>query len=1217
MTSRSSTIADAILRFRQSPPRSREERQREQNSPSPSKFWWQNQTRHNVPAINKGRTESEAEPTSSGSASSKSDISITFEGTDTPLASSVGLVPEVTGVQQEKTVGEEVGGAVDEPELTTTESEAEVSPPREEESRCQVEEAELDETSEVDERVEESEQGQGQPEELAVSNFPATIDDSEDAAGVEPVPTDELESEGSKLALETLAAQHPKLFRALQSKVRVATDVEEPNKEVHSDVLGSSLDSVDTLDTVVGETLDNLEDVVDENEILAASEDDDLEDDDEMQNSGGSQGHRVEQEPTTPTLGAIQDVLRDSLEGVKQDASDASREEGTSPGQSFGEELKEEEADSEAQSNDKETSEESVKVGVPGDTEDEDEGGCDGDATSEDDLGDYVRKVLTDIEDQVGIDLFNTADLATNLELQAMIRKQIEAAQQQASPLSRGTSIASVPSTPEVGSTPSKNLPLRSSGSLEGVLEKYEVYSGAATLIQKAYKSYREKKNRDEKLEKREKETEDELKEYLSKCTGSVDALWSEISGLLANFPMICIQLFQDSLLMKNKMSHHELEVDDVIKVLASMLPIDSRVQAYMEAIFQADKCDGALTTEQLHSRALNYLSLGKDYEPDPSWKPQLKSSLVILKSEEGKHVFQQLDMDRTSTFNLPRIACAFDILFEDSPDILRGLCKQLIHRVASEGLQEITYNEVTKLFEQLGNLRDDDEADLDPEAEGQDAAESQAKVEGSQRQMEMERMFDDSIEKNIKDIEAIYDQIGEENDEYKNDGDEDDDKSESGGSMKEIIGAIENMPTSDIEELQEEFKEVNASIKIEDDPESKDEEGTKPSGSGSDRKELDGDGTKLEDPAPAEEGVLSETKDSSTQFAEDDIGLNKENISNESNPEAEQSAGKNYELPLPMAQTQTPVEDELNLESRQKGSVGILNKAVDRVRLAKKLEKQKKIKDNLFVQIGNLCIDELKHKLPDKCRLKESLEGQERRRVSLDVDSKPSYSRGNTPVDELPRQARPVMPDDVAPGGQSYSSGWDVRYDNPGRIDHSRLSEVSGRICKDLDSLLTAYENRVSPGKYAAALQPPQQPPPQSVRSEQKPKEKKQNPFYTFPYYGAGQFGMDSQSSFFPSAKMQSPPSTYPLELGPYGHSVQSDFITHTRSSSNSYSVEDRFQYLSKHPLGGDTAGIFSMHKVSQTFRMSWFIIKWSISDLFIHQNVLTFFISLNNCSK
>ncbi len=131
---------------------------------------------------------------------------------------------------------------------------------------------------------------------------------------------------------------------------------------------------------------------------------------------------------------------------------------------------------------------------------------------------------------------------------------------------------------------------------------------------------------------------------------------------------------------MTNKKAHQQLALGEAVNLLASLLPIKGPTRAYIQSLFQIDRLGDTISVEKLHSTAMAYLDLGDaSYKPSAGCEPQLRTHLGVLESEEAQHIFQQLDLDRTGTFSLPRIVCGLEILFEDSGSDLSDIFKQLV----------------------------------------------------------------------------------------------------------------------------------------------------------------------------------------------------------------------------------------------------------------------------------------------------------------------------------------------------------------------------------------------------------------------------------------------------------------------------------------------------------------------------------------------------------
>ena len=161
----------------------------------------------------------------------------------------------------------------------------------------------------------------------------------------------------------------------------------------------------------------------------------------------------------------------------------------------------------------------------------------------------------------------------------------------------------------------------------------------------------------------------------------------------------------------------------------------------------------------------MEYLCLKEEYTPDPTWDTQLRLALQYLRSDKGKHVFEQLDMDRTKKLSLTRIACGFEILFDAFSTELRALCKQIIHYLASKDLWELAYSDVVTVFMLIGNIVEEGEGTReDSGAEKNEGEESKVTENlrqslSSKKHKEEERilavggLIDASVEKNKEDI--------------------------------------------------------------------------------------------------------------------------------------------------------------------------------------------------------------------------------------------------------------------------------------------------------------------------------------------------------------------------------------------------------------------------------------------------------------------------------
>ena len=1247
---RTSSIAEAINRFRESPPRSREEREEEQSklaqvgSPLalPSRFWWQrNQEKEEevVVVVEEGTgKEEESEhlrpPLFQGvtsldktAAEELSEPVLSLQDIRASLAASLGSSHEnkdeknkspleatnIDAENEEEEEEEEEEEIVDE-DILSDRAHARPVPAQVVQEAEQVlvdpvvetrEKTETAQRTESHDSVREREAGPP-TEASAVPVVAQQEERREDAGEQEKVESSqETVSDESTLALQALASQHPKLFRALQSM-----DSKEDNGDGAEEV-GSRIDTVEALETIVAEPLDALEDVIDEKELLDESEEESSEEKEEKEESSSDLASE-----TPAVLEALHDELGDKLEEARRSSDlDLSTKEDELP---LGPTQEGSSLEAEARGNEGD--------GTPQESQDDLISGRDHteiaveetkahttmntDEFSDDGGDEIIQRVLSEIEEQVGADVFNS-DFATNLELQAMIRKQIEVAQMQNSPVrdeKLEDRIRSVLSTPEASSSKGQeegereDVSVSASRSLENTLESYKTYNNAATLIQTKYRQYKSVQFQKEVEEQKEKEKQDEFQVYVSKCTGKIDSLWSEVSGLLAMFPLLCIQMYRDSLLMNNQKPHQHLQTKDIIKYLASILPIDRLGQSYMQALFQIDAYT-TVSMEQLHSSALDHLSLGH-VQPDPNWDTQRKYALDILQSDNAKHVFESLDIDGSNTFSLNRVVCGFEILFEERSKELRTFCKQLIHYFACKNVEEISYADIVTAFKLNAGLADKEieEGNSKEGTSGStevNTSEEKSEVKEMTREMEMNA----KMEQNLKIIEQLYEALAEAEQKSGKES-----SSDSGDSISEMIKAVEELPDSDIDELNEEIKsqmqqQTNWSNENEGESKIQDQDQDQNQNQNDDETIPKAEDMKPTSSKEAEVPVVQERVTS-----EIEIEMEKPATQDSSTQVIEESF-------LCEPRTNTLKESKRGSPKQQMGSnkERILNKAMDRIRLAKRIDHQKKVKDNLLLQIGDLCIDDLKSKLPDNCRLKKSLERKERDSQLAKDALKSDSIGGKTPG--LQSTSSPAMiPEsnvDSQWGFADYPLQSEMQYNQKPHVDvnHNRLSDVSGRICRDLDNLLINYENRVSPSKRVemerggilpqgkgngSEMSGQEQ---ESTRPEIEGKSYHSHPLYSSPYYGTSNpsqpnssYGFQTQQSFPREETQSKRPNTLPLEAGSMGLNTQRYPSQHhqhhpsglhaTTPGGRDYPIEDRFQYISKSIFGGDTSAIFSMHK-------------------------------------
>ena len=1187
------TIAEAILRFRKSPPRSRDEREK-----SPSKFWWQDNSGERREAGGSGSVEDfsgreeaaladvEEESLAHSAWSFRGALAEAADAEGSPCpdsggaagCSSSGESSAATGVGEEETKGadNELRGPAKEPASKQDEEEEDVGP-----------------------KV---------------------------GGACESSPP---EGDDSQTAMQALAAQHPKLFQALHSKVGAAvamkgnvqspTTPDDTEAQTHSEEL-----EADAPETVLGASLGTSEEVVDEEEILGCASDDSEEEEEEgstCEPSAGGTGSvggamiEVEQqtrgiaEPTS-TVESLEDVLEDALEDARSSLEVEKKDVDSTAG---GEQESKTQVDppivetardatqqNPSMRTDLLTSEVAGSQGIQIEEQESEE------TPKADEVEDVlrnsgdelIRKVLGEIEAQVGPEAF-TSDLATNFELQAMIRRQIESAQEEygASPTKSVEEMLVQAAQPEVMlSSPPVNdsVEVRGEKCAPGTQSPDSCESNkchqAAALIQRNFRSFKKRKNlvEREKCQPPHETFEDKYKEYLAACTGEVVRIWTEVSNLMETFPSICTQLYQDTLLMNNKKAHQQLGVEEAIGVLVSALTLEEKVNTYMRAIFQLESCGETLSLEQLQSKSARNMSLREDYVPDADSKSQLQEAYRILCSGNGKHVFEQLDFDRTNKFTLPRIACGFEILFEASSQQLIELCKQVIHYLALKDLWELTYADVTRAFQMIGGIEveasNSENQTVDKDAPYKEGGNSKGEED---RQVAMEQRLDKTVEKNLEELDRIYDQI---EDDLKEDEEADDAKSDSSGSVGEIMKAIDTLPTQEIEAIESSLKQKLEDVNLA-------------------RKDSDSsdDFCRTDEPATAQKAELLVSKtvcdaDHTAQTGAGDV----ENTSNMEDRKGMQEVSSKPETRDCATQFAQPQVTAPRVGAGADGKENILEKALDRVRLAKKLSSQKKIRQNILSHIGDLSVDDLLHKLPENCVLRESLIMQRREgveaptpevndqapcsRTTFDAGSSSTERRlDGTDADVYDRSSwRP----DLATSQQSgIHCGGDHESD-PG-VNHSVLTKVSDRICRELDNLLSNYGRRDSPPRQSS---PSYEAGSQKLLTRQDGEPQKQQgwnskeavwgskngftPFFPFPYpyYGQGRpcyapspeglFGSASEPR--ETAPITQPPGPLPEDIGLFSkvHAKRSGqrggggpFVP----AEVAYSVEDSFQYISR----------------------------------------------------
>ncbi|QDZ25319.1 hypothetical protein HOP50_16g78670 [Chloropicon primus] len=1271
------TIAEAIMRFRQSPPKARDEREKG------TTFWWQDKGRKLERQMEEvGRTEGGGEQSSSPGtakvevagdvADHQEEISLRVVQRPDDAAES-GVVSGGMLLFGEEVLRQKVEKFEEALEKASSPSFSPVAPPLSSAVAREAEETVAEEkevaagTQEVESDSSRSPREEAGNDE-GCEEGPPDPQSREKALG-EEMPRQEhspspVAGEESEKAMQALAAQHPKLYQALQSKVGVkqnlfspAEETEEAGASTRSDPFVEALDDAGA--AVVADSLEEIEDVLHEEDILGGctSEEEDAE------NKDGREA--ILGESTTPAVreleSALEDVLEDARSSVEigEGGSDdpgaaAVSEEGGEPGSGgavdlpeFGEATTSAEVDVSASpvvqmAQEGETGA-SVDSGI---AEDEAEAPVPNPEDFLRDSGDeLIKKVLCEIEAQVGSDVF-TSDIAANLELQAMIRRQIESAQLESSGASspaKSIQEALLASSLGIRAAPERPSPshagpedTKESGEPPAMhLEMVHRYNRAAACIQKAFRSYLVGKKDDSGggSDKGGDNPRVEYEKYLSSCTGTVDKLWAEVSGLFSAFPVICTQLYQDALLMANKEPHHRLKVEEAVRFLGSTLSLEENVKTYMRAIFQLDQCGDSLSLEQLHSKVMGNLCLKEDYVPDATWEGQLKEAYLVLQSENGKHVFEQLDIDQSMKFSLPRIACCFEILFEASSNELMELCKQMIHYLASKDLWELAYEDVVRAFQLIGNISVEDGASENaarvPDGGMKTAGDTLNQVDEKERLIMVSNMIDAKFEKNLAEVDEMFDAMGAELDaKAKEEGEED--AESNAGSVKGLIEAIDDLPCEEIDAIKEGV--------IRADDGSEDSEG-----------DIDGGDNVLEAIAaelakeevspPAAAPAAAEDSDEPTerpanvsdgQFdpvvegSRDAAASPSQVADGEEQKDCVEVATKDYiEVATKDCSTQASGTDAeaQNRDTGRKlgGNAVLLNRAMDRIRLAKKLSHQKKIRDNIFSQIGDLCVDDLMHKLPENCRLKESLEMQHKPSIAHAPKQPSGYSPaspavvaqeqlprhnlnpggiGETAAGNYPQWPPPVHAPSTFEAAQAQDSAATSFQGLGAGINHDKLSNISGKICKDLDNLLHHFERRdraaaphnplvaqPSEGllRQGESEAPPALPPQQAGHQQQwgwsaasggaVPKGACKQPFFPFPfpYYGAGQqfhAAATSGASFVAGGSPGTPPPGFPMDVGAYGQVVHPNRNERGRvggGGAATYSIEDSFQYISK----------------------------------------------------
>ena len=1281
-----SAIADAIQRFRQSPPRSRQERSTESEGLK-SAFWWRAKNkagagttpwRSTAPASETETAEEVPFPQLSRDPSPP-EIAASRENAGQTSASLSAADEDMVRARMSEEAEDPAPRLLQEEEEEEEERPQETSPPSPVVARGDDGEAAKPSTPEVaipeKARSRDAEEPLPSPEPpaqaLAAVAVEETVPPTEEAAraaGLE----ERGKEVGRKVTLQAFASQHPKLFRALQTKVGASSSMdypeaeESPSPRTEAIDVAASLDSVETLDTIVDEPLGSLEDVIDEADILGEESDDDdgdgdgddeLEEDDvavpepvpdlsEKAEGGEDQGENA----PTPVVEKLQDVLEGALGDARSSFEKEEEEAGARVAQApDGDEARHaHEAPSEESSIQSEAPRAIASVGeveatamaapqagerVPTPEEY---------AASLRDSGDeMIKKVLSEIEDQVGSDVF-TSDLATNLELQAMIRRQIESVQHEAGTPSPSKDIedalASAIMAPSTAGPPTSAAPAAApaaaidmsspatpSDSVESTMEKYKRYNDAAESIQRAYRSFRKTKKKEVNTVARKQAEEKAFKAYLSNCTGKVDKIWLEVSGSLAKFPSIFIQLYQDALIMANKKIHHHLRMEEAVNFLASVLPFESGTKTYMQGLLQIEECGDTLSVEQLHAIAMGNLFLMDLCVADPTTLPQLSESLDTLKSDNAKHVFDQLDIERTKKMTIPRIACGFEILYEDAPAALRGLLKRILHHLAVHDMWEATYADIIRIFHSFAGIEQEEETSVQIAAnDGGDAAPSLEDPALPPSDVDlilsMKSKIDASLEENTEKIEKIYDEL----DRLAGGEDDNDSKWGSGESVNEIIKGIEDLPDDDLDEIQADLRELkeaeieeSAAPSAMNEPESVMADAAAQRAKGQEQVDV---------PAPTATETSKEEGESGTSGEE-----SRDTAAHHFT--AEDDAGK---VSPPLAETDVGLSPGSGMEGNQPSpplSGGkanpVLDKAMDRVRLAKKLSHQKKVRDNVLSQIGNLDLEGLLEKLPVNCKLKESLQRGKRGVENQHHPHRPRESgRLRTDfasTDARDSQASPGLGarsgagrsagafafDSLrAPGGGAPSDFAGAGgLDQGGGVNHARLSNVSVKICNDLDGLLSRFgkgppppqprEGRAAPASRDAYLEapsralPPYQEGPTHANTGQGWSNKNglglggyPDPFpFTYPFYGAqGLFQPQYSPGGPPTPSAGHPPNTPPqpapapsgAPFGGFGLNVETlggfgvsgnpgSRSGHQGGQGYHHSVEDSFQYISK----------------------------------------------------